>query len=89
MARQNAGASRQAFEGFSRDDIMAQLASEAETMRPRADEFSLADFAAKAGMPERSALRFLDSKAKAGALMKRRGLLNGRWCWLYSGANKN
>lgn len=69
-------------------DLMAQLASEADALRPRGGEFSIAQFARLSDMSIGMATRFLDGKVKAGVLQKRRGLVDGKHAWLYSSANK-
>lgn len=70
-------------------DLIAQLAREADAMKPKDGEFAIAEFARRADMTIGMATRFLDTKVKAGELKKRRGLVAGKNAWLYSAANKD
>lgn len=83
-----AGDSRSDGETVTVADLMAQLAQEADALRPRDGEFSIAQFARLSDMSIGMATRFLDSKVKANILQKRRGLVDGKHAWLYSAVDK-
>lgn len=89
MAKQNASASPQAFNGFSREDIMAQLAAEWASLEPRADEFTALQFAEQTGKERKAADYFLEQLCKDKRLARRMGLAGGKRTWLYSSVNKD
>jgi hypothetical protein len=72
----------------SANDLMAQLAAEADAMKPQDGEFTIAEFARASNLGNTAAGRFLDGKVKAGELQRRQGLCNGKRSWLYSSVNR-
>jgi hypothetical protein len=69
-------------------DLMAQLAAEADAMKPQEGEFTIAEFARASKLGNTAAARFLDGKVKAGELKRRQGMCNGKRSWLYSAVNQ-